>query len=112
MARTGRPSSALYPVLSAYCVDTMTAIAWSDGEFAGDRALVAAAEAAVMLGRSIPVYAGYSPTVATRDEPWGAAAALMAARPGRMLFVRGPVMPVEDADAGMQGMKLVGEVLH
>jgi len=86
VGKRGRPSSAKYPVVTAIHVDSGAAVAWSDGVFAGDVALVAAAREAAR--QAIPwALTATGPVVAAGDKnPLGAAAAMLSVRPGRMML--------------------------
>lgn len=78
----GRPSTAQYPVITARHLDTGRAVAWSDGQFAGDPALTR--DARIIATAELPVELGPGAHFATNaGTPSGAACAMIAACRGR-----------------------------
>lgn len=98
-----RPSSATHPVVSVRHLDTGRAVAWCDGQFAGDPALATAADA---------IWWGHQPVRIGRDlypmtnGPHGALAAMLAACRGRGEIVHGP--PGGLTDGTLMGEPEVG----
>lgn len=80
----GRPSTAKYPTVTAQHRDTGQALAWSDGEFAGDPEYLEAVRDIHAAGD--PVELG-TVTYPVDDTPAGAAAAMLAAFCGRGVLV-------------------------
>lgn len=111
MAQTGRPRTTGQVV----GVADGKAVAWDSGVFAGDAELADRARLAAGDRRAERLHALGSPVPADPHTAVGAAAAIMAAAPGRMVLVEFPaevaaVMPsldpepvvvaVEDGDTG------------
>ena len=92
MVFRGRPSTAQHPTVSAYHLDSDATVAWSDGVFAGDKELL------IRISRAITAEMQMLLSPITRDlytanadTPEGAAAAMLAAHPGRMMLVKSPL---------------------
>lgn len=98
----GRPSTGQYPVIRAYHIDTGDAIAWSDGVFAGNADLVKIARRVAESEETV----GLTPTgpfvKAGADTPDRAAAAMLMARPGRMILLDTP--PALRGNTGQPGL--------
>lgn len=81
----GRPSSARHATVVVRRDDTGQAVAWSDGEFAGDAALVR--DARVLAEQQAEVDLGGHVRTANATTPEGAAVAMLAACRGRGIVV-------------------------
>lgn len=92
MAR-GRPSSARHPSVAVLHLDTGNAVAWSDGEFAGDEALVA--DARVIAKARTPVQIGVFTATPSPEEPTGALVAMISACRGRAAVFLAPPEPMD-----------------